>query len=176
MALSSQAKDFNLKKEMIGAEVLAGGVTEDAVMEDDYISKPVFIIASFPGTRAYSFSGGITIGRTEFGKYFCFSGEKVDPLAIISHEFGHTRFADPLSGDSSSCTGAQALLSEAKVVREYENPVRVLNGYPERDIYYSPKRGKFANVHSKSIYYKDGRPADGSRAPASMAGFRNKCK
>lgn len=59
---------------------------------------------------------------------FLFGGEPVDPLAILSQEFGHTRYGDPRS--------AGLPLGEARTVARYENPVRLRNGFPPRTIYY----------------------------------------
>ena len=52
----------------------------------------------------------------------------MDPRAILSHEFGHTRYGDPASSGS--------LLGEATTVARYENPVRERDGYEPRTVYY----------------------------------------
>jgi hypothetical protein len=49
-------------------------------------------------------------------------------MAILSHEFGHTRYADPASGGN--------LIGEARTVELYENPVRVKNGFEPRALYF----------------------------------------
>lgn len=56
------------------------------------------------------------------------SSQLVDPLAILSHEFGHTRYGDPASAGS--------LQGEANTVERYENPVRERNGFEPRTVYY----------------------------------------
>lgn len=63
------------------------------------------------------------------GARFAFGGQEVDPLAILHHEFEHTRFGKhPQSSE-------QILAEEAFTVAEVENPVRILNGFEPRYTY-----------------------------------------
>jgi len=57
------------------------------------------------------------------------SGQLIDPLAVIHHEFEHTRF-----GRSDYPIGS--LREEVAAVRDYENPVRIINGFEPRYTYY----------------------------------------
>jgi len=63
------------------------------------------------------------------GKPFS-GGELKDPLAIIHHEFGHTRF---YSGQSKAVK--VTLKHERKSIIENSNPVRILNGFEPRYTY-----------------------------------------
>ena len=62
-------------------------------------------------------------------EYFPVGGQKVDPLAIISHEFGHTTVFNP-----KMKSGIQ---HERNVVIQYENTVRKINGYEMRYVYFN---------------------------------------
>lgn len=62
-------------------------------------------------------------------EYFPTGGQQVDPLAIISHEFGHTIVFNP-----EMKSGIQ---HERDVVIQYENTVRKINGYEMRYVYYN---------------------------------------
>lgn len=63
------------------------------------------------------------------GARFAFGGQAVDPLAILHHEFEHTRFGkNPQSLEN-------ILAEEAFTVAQVENPVRVLNGFEPRYTY-----------------------------------------
>lgn len=61
--------------------------------------------------------------------HFKISGQPVDPLAIVHHEFEHTRFGRFANHDDD------VLADEVHAVRDVENPVRVLNGYEPRYTY-----------------------------------------
>lgn len=53
--------------------------------------------------------------------------EKIDPLAVIHHEFGHTRFFT-----SQKVTAVVSIQDERKAVIYNSNPVRMLNKYEPR--------------------------------------------
>jgi len=57
------------------------------------------------------------------------TGDKIDPLAVIHHEFEHTIF-----GKSSHEVGS--LEEEVAAVKLHENPVRIINGFKPRYSYY----------------------------------------
>lgn len=63
------------------------------------------------------------------GATFRFGGQPVDPLAILHHEFEHTRFGQHAQGEH------KLLDEELHTVRMVENPVRVLNGFEPRHTY-----------------------------------------
>lgn len=67
----------------------------------------------------------------QFPKFAQFptGGQKIDPLAIILHEFGHTMVFNPSS--------KQGIQFERYVVINYENTVRKINGYEMRYIYFN---------------------------------------
>jgi len=83
---------------------------------------------AYPGEGAQAEPGLIGLGDAGFRCEFPASSQLVDPHAILSHEFGHTRYGDPASAGS--------LLGEATTVARYENPVRERNGYEPRTVYY----------------------------------------
>jgi hypothetical protein len=91
-------------------------------------SAPLFKIYAYPGEGAQAEPGLVGLGDAGFRCEFPASGQMVDPHAILSHEFGHTRYGDPASAGS--------LLGEATTVERYENPVRVRNGFEPRTVYY----------------------------------------
>lgn len=58
-------------------------------------------------------------------------GEKIDPLAVIHHEFGHTRFFT-----QHTHTALVSIHDERVVVINNSNPVRMLNKFEPRYTYY----------------------------------------
>ncbi|PCJ19309.1 MAG: hypothetical protein COB02_07940 [Candidatus Cloacimonadota bacterium] len=85
----------------------------------------------------------ISIGIKPFRSHFK-SGEEIFPLAIVAHEFGHTRYGDP------SKTGT--LIGERETVINYENPVRKVYNAQKRTAYFSPDRDKTIMIDSGKIY------------------------
>jgi len=83
---------------------------------------------AYPGEGAQAEPGLIGLGDAGFRCEFPASGQLVDPHAILSHEFGHTRYGDPASAGS--------LVGEAATVQRYENPVRERDGFEPRTVYY----------------------------------------
>lgn len=61
-------------------------------------------------------------------------GEKIDPLAVIHHEFGHTRYFT-----KQTSTALVSILNERTAVIENSNPVRMLNKNEPRYTYYNGK-------------------------------------
>lgn len=90
--------------------------------------EPLFKFYAYPGEGAVAEPGLIGLGNAGFRCEFPASSQMVDPHAILSHEFGHTRYGDP--------TSAGTLEGEARTVLRYENPVRAHNGYEPRTVYY----------------------------------------
>jgi hypothetical protein len=88
----------------------------------------LFKIYAISGEGASAEPGVIALGDAGFRCQFPASNQMVDPHAILSHEFGHTRYGDPASAGS--------LAGEAATVERYENPVRERNGYEPRTVYY----------------------------------------
>jgi hypothetical protein len=107
------------------AELLTGRLSEAGQFKSDL---QVFKFGAYTGPGALSQPSGIGLGDEGIRCQFPSSNELVDPMAILSHEFGHTRYGDP----SSSAD----LIGEARTVELYENPVRERNGYPPRTIYF----------------------------------------
>jgi hypothetical protein len=97
------------------------------------LERPLFKFHAYAGEGAQAEPGLIGLGDAGFRCYFPASDQAVDPHAILSHEFGHTRHGDPAS--------AGTLLGEAATVEQYENPVRVRNGYEPRTVYYLRQPG-----------------------------------
>lgn len=88
----------------------------------------LFKFYAYPGEGASAEPGIIGLGDAGFRCEFPASSQMVDPHAILSHEFGHTRYGDP--------TSAGSLQGEAATVARYENPVRERDGYEPRTVYY----------------------------------------
>jgi hypothetical protein len=107
------------------SSLLTGRLTEAALFAGD---ANVFKFSGYAGPGAAAHPGAIGLGDRGLQCQFPSSNELVDPLAIISHEFGHTRYGDPASGGN--------LLGEARTVELYENPVRERNGFEPRALYF----------------------------------------
>lgn len=107
------------------SQLLTGRLTEAGQFAADL---QVFKFGAYPGPGAVAQPAGIGLGDAGMKCQFPTSEELVDPLAVLSHEFGHTRYGDPDS--------AGTLLGEARTVERYENPVRVRNGYEPRTVYF----------------------------------------
>ncbi len=107
------------------SRLLTGRLTEAGQFAED---AQVFKFGAYSGPGAMAQPGGIGLGDAGLRCHFPSSNELVDPHAILSHEFGHTRYGDPDS--------AGTLLGEARTVERYENPVRIRNGYEPRTLYF----------------------------------------
>lgn len=107
------------------SRLLTGKLTDKALFAGD---AQVFKFSGYAGPGAMAYPGAIGLGDGGLRCQFPSSNELVDPHAILSHEFGHTRYGDPASGGS--------LLGEARTVERYENPVRVRNGFEPRSVYF----------------------------------------
>lgn len=107
------------------SSLLTGRLSEAGQFAGD---AGVFLFSGYAGPGAMAHAGAIGLGDKGLSCQFPSSGELVDPHAILSHEFGHTRYGDPASSGT--------LLGEARTVERYENPVRVRNGYEPRVLYF----------------------------------------
>lgn len=107
------------------SELISGLLSETGQFAQD--AAP-FRLFAYDGTGAMAAAASVRLGTRGFRCRFPVSGELVDPLAVLSHEFGHTRYGDPRSAGQP--------LGEALTVARYENPVRVRNGFPPRVVYY----------------------------------------
>jgi hypothetical protein len=107
------------------SRLITGKLSEAALFSND---AGLFLFSGYAGSGAMAHPGAIGLGDAGLRCQFPSSDELVDPHAIISHEFGHTRYGDP--------TSAGSLIGEARTVERYENPVRELNGYPPRTVYF----------------------------------------
>jgi hypothetical protein len=107
------------------SKLLTGKLTDKALFAGDV---QVFKFSGYSGPGAMAQPGAIGLGDAGLRCHFPASEELVDPIAIISHELGHTRYGDPSSGGN--------LLGEARTVELYENPVRVRNGFEPRALYF----------------------------------------
>jgi len=105
----------------------------------------------------------IRLGRQGLRCHFTLSDELVDPHAILSHEFGHTRYGDARSAGTP--------LGEAATVAKYENPVRIRNGYPPRTVYYlrldarTPVQPRDQLLNRVLTQWREGRVDIGTLAP-----------
>lgn len=127
-------------------DLLTGELSSEGYFQDEWIP---FEIQQHPGEGAFAQPGLVSFGSEGFREAFPVGGQPVDPIAIVAHEFGHTRYGDPESGGS--------LAGERETVLEYENPVRHLHGYEPRRIYYSYDLDQTIEIESGEIL--DGRPA-----------------
>lgn len=107
------------------SQLITGKLSDKALFAGD---AQVFKFSGYAGPGAMAHPGAIGLGDGGMRCRFPASDELVDPHAILSHEFGHTRYGDPTSGGS--------LLGEARTVERYENPVRVRNGFEPRSVYF----------------------------------------
>jgi hypothetical protein len=107
------------------SSLLTGRLSEKGQFAGD---ARVFLFSGYAGPGAMAHAGAIGLGDAGLRCQFPSSGELVDPFAVISHEFGHTRYGDPASSGT--------LLGEARTVERYENPVRLRNGYELRTLYF----------------------------------------
>lgn len=118
-------------------EVISPDLSYDGEVE---IAPRLFKVKFMETKGAYAQGSTLHLGK--IGKKFPFGGQQVDPIAIISHEFGHTRFGNMTNADS------ETILGEACTVKLYENPVRAMNQFESRKTYYSRKRNCFVEVDS----------------------------
>jgi hypothetical protein len=107
------------------SRLLTGKLTETGRFANDI---QIFKFFGYAGPGAMAQPGAIGLGDAGLKCQFPSGGELVDPHAILSHEFGHSRYGDPES--------AGTLLGEARTVERYENPVRARNGYEPRTVYF----------------------------------------
>ena len=107
------------------SELITGRLSDAGQFAQD---ANVFRIFAFDGPGSMAAASSIRMGLSGFRCQFQMSGETVDPFAILSHEFGHSRYGDPWS--------AGVPMGEARTVARYENPVRVRRGFAPRTVYY----------------------------------------
>ena len=105
--------------------LITGRLSEAGLFAQD---AAVFRIYAYDGMGSMAAAASVRMGRKGFRCQFSMSGEAVDPFAILSHEFGHSRYGDPRSAGQP--------LGEARTVARYENPVRLRHGFPPRLVYY----------------------------------------
>ena len=84
--------------------LITGRLSEAGLFAQD---ASVFRIYAYDGTGSMAAAASVRMGRKGFRCQFLMSGESVDPFAILSHEFGHSRYGDPRSaglplGDTAS--------------------------------------------------------------------------
>lgn len=70
------------------------------------------------------------------------TGQKIDSLAVLHHEFEHTKY-----GTKNYSVGS--LKEEVQAVREAENPVRILNGYEPRYTYYDKTKDTTVSIFNE---------------------------
>jgi hypothetical protein len=107
------------------SELITGRLSEAGLFAQD---AAVFRIYAYNGTGSMGAAASVRMGHAGFRCQFQMSGEAVDPFAILSHEFGHSRYGDPWSAGLPQ--------GEARTVARYENPVRLRDGFPPRLVYY----------------------------------------
>lgn len=114
--------------------------TEDFLFDLAY-SK--FYIAE-TDSNTYASGSFIAINKKFLSaKVFSKSQQKIDHIAVLSHEFGHTKFGDPETRSN--------IYSEADTVIRYENPVRILNHFLPRKTYFDKNTLKTINIYTKKV-------------------------
>ena len=142
------------------SELITGGLSEAGLFAQD---ASLFRIYAHDGTGAMAAHASIRLGRQGLRCHFPISDELVDPHAILSHEFGHTRYGDARSAGTP--------LGEAATVAKYENPVRIRNGYPPRTVYYlrldarTPVQPRDQILNRVLTQWREGRVDIGTLAP-----------
>jgi len=111
--------------------------------------KPKFIIgvSDNPDTKAHGqYDDNFIVLPANFpsAKYFAVSKQQILGVAIIHHEFEHTKH-----GKFKNTDLGRGVLEEWKAVRYNENPVRIIHGLEPRYVYYSNEAGKTINIISK---------------------------
>lgn len=137
--LAVKKVDANIKSIPL-SELLTGELTEEGEFD---MEQPLFKVGQYFGWGARAQPGLIEVGSKNFRKQFPSSKEIVDPVAIISHEFGHTRFGHPESGAD--------ICGEAATVARYENPIRAMRGYQPRKTYHKRDEKLAIDVRSGVI-------------------------
>lgn len=74
--------------------LVSGRLSERGQFNQD---EPLFKFYAYPGEGAAAEPGLIGLGNAGFRCEFPASSQMVDPHAILSHEFGHTRYGDTTS-------------------------------------------------------------------------------
>ena len=78
--------------------LITGRMSEAGLFAQD---AAVFRIYAYDGMGSMAAAASVRMGRKGFRCQFSMSGEAVDPFAILSHEFGHSRYGDPRSAGHS---------------------------------------------------------------------------
>lgn len=124
-------------------EVFTGYLSEEGEFSEEATGR--FLIFGKNEVRGFRAQlANIRLGNIELPKKFPSGHQEIDELALIHHEFCHTKFYN--THDTST------IEEESRIVRECENPIRRLNGYVERNVYYDYKINKTINVYNKIIY------------------------
>lgn len=76
-------------------------------------------------------------------------GEKIDPLAVIHHEFGHTKFYEKVNHKKAHA--AVTICHERLVVINNSNPVRIFNGLEPRYTYFKRDANQTINIITGDI-------------------------
>lgn len=127
-------------------EVLTGDLTFEGYFRE---GPPLFEIQEHEGYGGFAQPGFVSLGAAGFPATFSGSGQRIDPLAIVAHELGHTRYGDRTSGGT--------LEGERRTVAGFENPVRILDGFPPRRTYYSHELDRTIDVETGVV--SEGPPA-----------------
>lgn len=114
--------------------MLTGELTDAGRFEQDdiHLASQRFRFERKAGFGAEAERGIIKLGEKGFKGFFPVGGQAVNPMAIIMHEFAHTRFGDKIKGEID-------IYAEKRAVLNWEVPVRFLLGVEPRASYYSEK-------------------------------------
>jgi len=115
-------------------------LSEDGEFE---IKARLFRVSFVDDFGAFGTGSRLIIGK--LGSHFSHGKQKIDPIAIYSHEFGHTRYGNMGNAES------ETILGEACTVKLYENPVRLFNGFKPRNSYYSTKRNCMITIPDSQV-------------------------
>ncbi len=138
---ASALKLFGRSEDLSIDQLVTGELSDDGVFADDLFLLKVHGYSGYGASATRSLIG---LGIKGFRENFTFSGQLVDPHAIYSHEFGHTEYGNPNSITS--------ILGETETVENYENPVRIKNGFDPREKYCSRKYNQCMLVENKDTH------------------------
>ncbi len=98
-----------------------------------------FIIEEYSSYGAVAQPAHVRIGA--FRTHFPVGGQEVDPIAIIHHEFCHTKY-----GNFDPAYDTNHWRNELYIVRNCENPLREANGYEPRRSYFQSSENLTINI------------------------------
>jgi len=123
-------------------------VVKEMVTPENREKYQDFVVAEGPGTETRASYNSIVIAwKFPFQSKFIHSGQPVDRLAILYHEFAHTMVFQP----ASQKTVERGISDERISVMKFENPVRILHKFEPRYSYVQYDGSKTINILTGEI-------------------------